>query len=64
MNFSGAVATINVCWTLIKRQKQELGFSPAKVLDTIQLKLKILQKHLPMAYENILKDLATENIYP
>jgi len=61
--FRVRVATIQRMLDFDKKAKQELGFSPAKVLDAIQLKLKILQKRYAIAYENILKDLATENIY-
>ena len=61
--FRVRVATIQRMLDFDKKAKQELGFSPAKVLDAIQLKLKILQKRYTVAYENILKDLATENIY-
>ena len=61
--FRVRIATLTRMMDFDKRAKQELGFSPSKVLDAIQLKLKVLQKRYTKAYEAILKDLAKENIF-
>ncbi|MFN8296037.1 MAG: polyphosphate kinase 1 [Chitinophagales bacterium] len=61
--FRVRIATIKRMMDFDKRAKQELGFSPTKVMDAIQEKLKALQKRYTKAYESILSDLAKENIF-
>lgn len=61
--FRVRIATVKRMMDFDKRAKQELGFSPAKVMDAIQAKLKILQKKYTKAYENIIKELEKENIF-
>lgn len=61
--FRVRIATLTRMMDFDKRAKQELGFSPSKVLDAIQLKLKVLQKKYNKAYENIIAALENENIY-
>lgn len=61
--FRVRIATIKRMMDFDRKAKQELGFSPSKVMDAIQQKLKILQKRYTKAYELILKELAKENIF-
>ncbi len=61
--FRVRVATIKRMIDFNKEAKQEFGYSPTKVLEAIQLKLKTLQKRYTKAYEAILKELAKENIF-
>lgn len=61
--FRVRVATIKRMIDFNKEAKQEFGYSPTKVLEAIQLKLKTLQKRYTKAYEAILKELAKEHIF-
>ncbi|MCC6516075.1 MAG: polyphosphate kinase 1 [Chitinophagales bacterium] len=61
--FRVRIATIKRMMDFDKRAKQELGFSPSKIMDAIQEKLKVLQKKYAKAYENIIKALEKENIF-
>ncbi|MCB0506680.1 MAG: polyphosphate kinase 1 [Bacteroidetes bacterium] len=61
--FRVRIATLRRMVDFKKQAKEELGFSPEKILDAIQLKLKSLQKRYSKAYENILKALEQENIF-
>lgn len=61
--FRVRIATLKRMMDFDKRAKQELGFSPSKVMDAIQEKLKVLQKKYTKAYENIIKELEKENIF-
>jgi polyphosphate kinase len=61
--FRVRIATIKRMMDFDKRALQELGFSPAKVMADIQIKLKSLQKKYTKAYENIIAALEKENIY-
>ncbi|HRB18631.1 MAG TPA: polyphosphate kinase 1, partial [Chitinophagales bacterium] len=61
--FRVRIATVKRMIDLNKQAKLEFGYSPQKVLDAIQQKLKLLQKRYTKAYELILSDLAKENIF-
>ena len=61
--FRVRIATIKRMIEFNKQAKLEFGYSPQKVLDAIQQKLKLLQKRYTKAYELILSDLAKENIF-
>lgn len=61
--FRVRIATLKRMMDFDKRAKEELGFSPAKVMADIQAKLKILQKKYTKAYETLIKELEKENIF-
>lgn len=61
--FRVRIATLKRMMDFDKRAKQELGFVPSKVMDSIQAKLKVLQKKYTKAYENIIQELEKENIF-
>ncbi len=61
--FRVRIATLKRMMDFDKRAKQELGFSPSKVMAAIQEKLKMLQKKYTKAYENIIKELEKENVF-
>lgn len=61
--FRVRIATVKRMMLFDKRTKEEMGFTPSKVMEAIQEKLKVLQKRYTRAYETLLKDLAKENIF-
>lgn len=61
--FRVRIATIKRMMLIDKRAKEEIGYSPGKLMDDIEAKLKVLQKRYTKAYETLLKDLAKENIF-
>ncbi|MFM2283522.1 MAG: polyphosphate kinase 1 [Bacteroidota bacterium] len=61
--FRVRVATLKRMLDFDRKAKAELGFSPSKILDAIQTKLKVLQKKYNKVYENIILELEKENIY-
>lgn len=61
--FRVRVATLKRMMDFDKRTLEQLDFSPAKVINDIHAKLKILQKKYSKAYENLIAELENENIY-
>jgi polyphosphate kinase len=61
--FRVRVATIKRLMDFGKVAKDDLGISPAKLMEKIQEKLKRLQIRYEKAYHTILKDLEKENIF-